>query len=117
MESVNKFCLFIRFSLRNWNEKAKKLDIGDRYLNAKYAKKYVRLNNIEKSNEIMREFVKDPLHDDNIDHVQCMWYEIECAYAYLRENNILRAHRLFNSMIYHFTTIVEDQVKIICSFI
>lgn len=91
-------------------EKAKKLDLGDRYLNAKYAKKYVRLNNVEKSNEIMREFVRDPLIDENIDHVQCMWYETECAYAYLRDLNIIRAHRLFSSMIFHFTTIVEDQV-------
>jgi len=92
-------------------EKAKKLDLGDRYLNAKYAKKYVRLNNVEKANEIMKEFVRDPLHDDNIDNVQCMWYETECAYAYLRDKNIIRAHRLFNSLIHHFNTIVEDQVK------
>jgi tetratricopeptide (TPR) repeat protein len=98
-------------------EKARKLDLGDRYLNAKYAKKYVRLNNIEKSNEIMKEFVRDPLHDDNIYNVQCMWYEIECAYAYLRDKNIIRAHRLFNSNIFHFTTIVEDQVNLKIIFI
>lgn len=91
-------------------EKAKKLDLGDRYLNAKYAKKYVRQNNLEKANEIMKEFVRDPLIDENIDHVQCMWYETECAFAYLRNKNLLRAHRLFSSMIFHFTTIVEDQV-------
>ena len=92
-------------------EKAKKLDLGDRYLNAKHAKKYIRMNNVEKSNEIMKDFVREPLLDENIDHFQCMWYETECAMAYLRNGNIIRAHRLFNSIIHHFNTIMEDQVK------
>lgn len=90
-------------------EKAKKLDLGDRYLNAKHAKKYVRLSNVDKANEIMKDFVRDPLVDENIDHFQNMWYETECAYAYLRQKNFIRAHRLFNSIAVHFNTIIEDQ--------
>ncbi len=90
-------------------EKAKKLDLGDRYLNAKHAKKYVRLSNVEKANEIMKDFVREPLVDENIDHFQNMWYETECAYAYLRNRNFVKAHRLLNSIAHHFTTIIEDQ--------
>lgn len=90
-------------------EKAKKLDLGDRYLNAKHAKKFVRLSNIEKATEIMKDFVRDPLVDENIDHFQNMWFETECAYAYLRNKNFVRAHWLFNSIAHHFNTIIEDQ--------
>ncbi len=90
-------------------EKAKKLDIGDRYLNAKHAKKYLRISNVEKANEVMKEFVRDPLIDENIDHFQCMWYETECAYAYMKNKNFIRAHRLFSSIAHHFNTIIEDQ--------
>lgn len=90
-------------------EKAKKLDLGDRYLNAKHAKKYVRLSNVDKATEIMKDFVREPLIDENTDHFQNMWFETECAYAYLRNRNFIRAHRLFNSIASHFNTIIEDQ--------
>lgn len=93
-------------------EKAKKLDLGDRFLNAKHAKKHIRVANVEKANEIMKDFVRDPLLEENIDHFQCMWYETECAYAYLRNRNFIRAHRLFDSVSIHFNTILEDQVFI-----
>ena len=90
-------------------EKAKKLDLGDRYLNAKHAKVVTRIGDVKRSSEIMKEFVKDPLGDDNAEHFQCMWYETECGYAYLRSKNILRAHRLFKLIFTHFNTLIEDQ--------
>ncbi len=90
-------------------EKAKKLDLGDRYLNAGYAKIFVRLGDVKKSVEIMKEFVRDPLTDENTDHFQCMWYELECGYAYLNSFQILKAHRLFKCILGHFNTLLEDQ--------
>lgn len=90
-------------------EKAKKLDTGDRYLNARYGKIFARLGDVTKSVEIMKEFVRDPLADENVEHFQCMWYEVECGYAYLKAKNILRSHRLFKSLIGHYNTLIEDQ--------
>ncbi len=93
-------------------EKAKKLDLGDRFLNAKHAKVLARkgtLDDINQSNEVMKEFVRDPLSDDNLNHLQCMWYESECGYSYLRNKSILRAHRLFKSIYMHFVNVIEDQ--------
>jgi tetratricopeptide (TPR) repeat protein len=90
-------------------EKAKKLDLGDRYLNAKYAKTLVRNNELEKSLETMKEFIRDPISDENIEHTQCMWYESECGFNYLQGGDILRAHRLFKMIFNHFNTLVEDQ--------
>jgi tetratricopeptide (TPR) repeat protein len=90
-------------------DKARKLDLGDRYLNAKLAKAQVRNNDIENSLETMKEFIRDPLADENIEHTQCMWYESECGYAYLARGEILKGHRLFKSMFQHFNTLIEDQ--------
>jgi hypothetical protein len=84
--------------------------LGDRYLNAKSAKAYTRNNDTVKSLSVMTEFVKDPLRDDFIDYIQCLWYEIETANAYLRTNQILPALRLFNFVVSHFNTFIEDQV-------
>lgn len=92
-------------------DKAKKLDLGDRYLNARYAKIYTRMGDVNQSVEIMKEFVRDPLNDENAEHFQCMWYEAECGYAYLLNKNILRAHRLFKFIFIHFSTLIEDQVS------
>jgi tetratricopeptide (TPR) repeat protein len=90
-------------------DKARKLDLGDRYLNAKLAKAQVRNSDIESSLDTMKEFIRDPLADENIEHSQCMWYEIECGYAYLARGEILKAHRLFKAIFQHFNTLIEDQ--------
>jgi tetratricopeptide (TPR) repeat protein len=91
-------------------EKAKKLDLGDRYLNAKYAKIFLREGDVEQAVKVMCEFVRDPLMDENIDHFQNMWFETEAGFAYLRQKSILRGHRLFKSILQHFHTLIEDQV-------
>lgn len=89
---------------------AKRLDLGDRYLNAKYAKTQVRQGALTEAVETMKEFVKDPLADENLDHFQNMWFELECGYTYLKKKEILKAHRLFKFILLHFNTLVEDQV-------
>ena len=90
-------------------EKAKTLDLGDRYLNAKYAKIFARLGDIDKSVEIMKEFVRDPLSEENVDYYQCMWFESECANAYLQNGKILHSHCLFKALLKHFVSMVDDQ--------
>lgn len=90
-------------------EKAKTLDLGDRYLNAKYAKIFTRMANVDKSVEIMKEFVKDPLGEENVEYYQCMWHEMECGNAYLQNGKILHAHFLFKSLLKHFSDMVGDQ--------
>lgn len=86
--------------------------MGDRYLNAKSAKTQVRNDEISKSLTTMKEFVRDPLCDDFADYIQCLWYEIETANAYLRTNQILSAFRLYNYVISHFNVFIEDQVSL-----
>jgi hypothetical protein len=59
----------------------------------------------------MKEFVRDPISEDFADYIQCMWYEIETANAYLRQNKILPALRLYNLVVSHFNVFIEDQVN------
>ena len=89
--------------------KARTLDLGDRYLNAKYAKYYARMGDIAQSLDIMKNFVKDPLTEENVEYYQCMWYENECANGYLQNGKVLHAHYLFKAILMHFKAMFEDQ--------
>jgi len=89
-----------------------RLDIGDRYLNTRYAKTLLRDNNVKKSIEIMKQFTtKSPIDDEQIDYIQDMGYEVECSYSYLRTKNYVKSFNLLSSLINHFNTFVEDQVN------
>ena len=90
-------------------EKAKKLDVGDRFLNAKHAKSALRGLDLESSLKIMQEFVKNPLDDENLDHIQTTWYMVEVASNHLKNGEIAQADRLLKSCINAFQSIFEDQ--------
>ncbi len=90
-------------------KKAKELDLSDRYLNAKHAKSALKNCELDKSREIMEEFVKNPLLEENMKRTQCMWYETECGYCYLKTNLILHSHRMFKSILMQVDNMFEDQ--------
>lgn len=88
------------------------MDVGDRYLNAKCGKALVRENKIQESIDMMLLFTnKDPISDDHIDQLQCMWYEIECSHAYMRTRKCLKAFNLLSHTIGHFYQLIEDEVN------
>lgn len=89
--------------------KARILDVGDRYLNAKHAKIALRADNLDESLDLMKLFVKDPLSDENIDHIQTCWYILESAQYYLRKGEVAQADRLIRGILQIFASIFEDQ--------
>ena len=91
-------------------DKARMLDVGDRYLNAKTAKIYLRSGDIEKNSELMKEFVSDPLTEENIKFTETLWYLNECGGAFLIKKNIIRSHYCFRNVINVFLAIIKDQV-------
>ena len=91
-------------------DKGRRLDVGDRYLNAKMAKLYLRTGNIEKNLEMMREFTNDPLVEENIKYSDPFWYLIECGCTYLINKNIIRSHYCFKNVMKLFLGIEKDQV-------
>ena len=91
-------------------DKARQLDLGDRYLNAKLAKIYIREGQIEKNNEVMKLFVPQPLTEENIKFSETLWYLNECGCCYLTKKNILRSHYCFQNIINVFLIIIKEQV-------
>ena len=94
-------------------DKARKLDVGDRYLNAKMAKMYLRKGEIEKNIEIMCYFVGDPLIEENLKYMESLWYLNECGSAFLIEKNIVRSHYCFKNIIKIFFGIGKEQVNLL----
>ena len=90
--------------------KARLLDVGDRYLNAKTAKLYLREGDIEKSSELMKLFVSEPLTEENIKFSESLWYLNECGCCFLTKKNIIRSHYCFQNIIEVFLNIIKDQV-------
>jgi hypothetical protein len=91
-------------------DKARLLDVGDRYLNAKMSKIYIREGDIQKTNETMKEFVEEPLSEENIKFSETLWYLNECGCCYLVKKNILRSHYCFKNIVDVFLNILKDQV-------
>ena len=89
--------------------KAKDLDLSDRYLNAKHAKAMVRKGDVDKSAEIMMEFVKNPLIEENMLRYQCVWFKLETGMAYIKQGKLLMAHRMFKGVLDNFKEMYEDQ--------
>ena len=89
-------------------DKARMLDVGDRYLNAKTAKIYLRSGDIEKNSELMKEFVSDPLTEENIKFTETVWYLNECGESFLIKKNIKRSHYCLRNVINVFLAIIKD---------
>jgi len=89
--------------------KAKDLDLSDRYLNAKHAKSVARKGDVDMSATIMMDFVKNPLHEENMLRYQCLWFKIETGYTYLKQGKLLMAHRMFKGILDNFKEMNEDQ--------
>ena len=89
--------------------KAKELDLSDRYLNAKHAKSIIRNGSVDDGTNVMMEFVKNPLFEENMQRYQCLWFKVETGIAYLKEGKLLLAHRMFRGILDNFKEMFEDQ--------
>ena len=92
--------------------KAKELDTGDRYLNAKLTKIYFRLGNYEQAIEMTKEYIDDPLKEENIEYYQCLWMYIEGGNSYLENKKLLYSHYLIKNIFNTFNTIINDQLDL-----
>jgi N-alpha-acetyltransferase 15/16, NatA auxiliary subunit len=96
---------------------ARKMDLADKYLNAKGAKYMIKINKIHEGNRILFSFNKMPRaaldleQERNSPHeMQCMWYESELGFAYIAKQRMGKAIQMFNYIIQHFNTYYADQV-------
>jgi len=98
----------------DWMDRARQMDLADRYLNTKATRYMLRADKIDEAQKTIALFTKDGDQNSNLYDMQCMWYELEIAAAYRRKAkedaaNFGRALKNFAAVDKHFTDIIEDQ--------
>ncbi|EDV25040.1 uncharacterized protein TRIADDRAFT_25871 [Trichoplax adhaerens] len=91
-------------------DEARSLDTADRYINSKSAKYQLKIDNIEKAEETCAMFTREGVSAiENLNEMQCMWFQTECAASFLRQGKIGEALKKCHEIDKHFTDIIEDQ--------
>lgn len=90
-------------------DKARKLDLSDRFLNSTAAKAQFRAGNVQEAERLAVMFTKDGNQIDSLHEMQCMWYETEAGRAWLHRKDYGQALKNLMSVKKHFTDFVEDQ--------
>ncbi|KAJ8969388.1 hypothetical protein NQ314_001787 [Rhamnusium bicolor] len=77
-----------------WLDEAQALDTADRYINSKCAKYMLRANHIKEAEETCGKFTREGVSAmENLNEMQCMWFQTECALAYQRLEKIWRSFK------------------------
>ncbi|XP_067000279.2 N-alpha-acetyltransferase 15, NatA auxiliary subunit [Anabrus simplex] len=93
-----------------WLDEAQGLDTADRYINSKCAKYMLRANLIKEAEETCSKFTREGVSAmENLNEMQCMWFQTECALAYQRVEKWGDALKKCHEVDRHFSEIIEDQ--------
>lgn len=93
-----------------WLDEAQSLDTADRYINSKCAKYMLRANLIKEAEEICAKFTREDVPAmENLNEMQCMWFQTECAMAFQRLEKYGDALKKCHEIDRHFSEIIEDQ--------
>ena len=69
-----------------WLDEAQSLDTADRYLNCKCAKYLLRAGRVREAEEMCQKFTREGVPAaENLNEMQCMWFQTECALSYQRQ--------------------------------
>ncbi|KAJ3659247.1 hypothetical protein Zmor_010948 [Zophobas morio] len=93
-----------------WLDEAQALDTADRYINSKCAKYMLRANRVKEAEDTCAKFTREGVSAmENLNEMQCMWFETECALAYQRLGKYGEALKKCHETDRHFSEIIEDQ--------
>lgn len=93
-----------------WVDEAQSLDTADRYINSKCAKYMLRANLVKEAEEICAKFTREDVPAmENLNEMQCMWFQTECALAYQRLEKWGDALKKCHEVDRHYSEIIEDQ--------
>ena len=68
-----------------WLDEAQSMDTADRYINCKCAKYMLRANMVPAAEAMCQKFTREGVPAmENLNEMQCMWFQTECAYAFKR---------------------------------
>jgi uncharacterized membrane protein YheB (UPF0754 family) len=69
----------------NCFDEAQSMDTADRYLNCKAAKYLLRANHVSEAESMCQKFTREGVSaTENLNEMQCMWFQTESAQAYQR---------------------------------
>merc|ERR1712216_49963 len=85
------------------------MDLADRYLNTRRTVYLLRDGQIEQAEKTVVLFTKEGDQVNNLHEMQCMWWEIECGNAFLKQKKYGKALKKLTSIDKHFTDFGEDQ--------
>ncbi|XP_050416023.1 N-alpha-acetyltransferase 15, NatA auxiliary subunit [Patella vulgata] len=91
-------------------DEAQSLDTADRYINSKCGKYMLRANLIQEAAEMCSKFTREGVSAmENLNEMQCMWFQLECASSYQRLGKWGEALKKCHEIDRHFSEIIEDQ--------
>uniref|UniRef100_A0A915K8L6 N-alpha-acetyltransferase 16, NatA auxiliary subunit n=1 Tax=Romanomermis culicivorax TaxID=13658 RepID=A0A915K8L6_ROMCU len=91
-------------------DEAQSLDTADRYVNSKCAKYMLKAGLVSEAEQMCGKFTREGSSPtDNLNEMQCMWFETECALAYFSQNKLGDALKKCHEVERHFVDIIEDQ--------
>lgn len=91
-------------------DEAQSLDTADRYINSKCAKYMLRADCIKEASDICAKFTREGVSAmENLNEMQCMWFQTECALAFQRMGKWGEALKKCHEVERHFAEITEDQ--------
>ena len=93
-----------------WLDEAQSMDTADRYINCKCAKYMLRANKVPEAEVMCGKFTREGVPPmDNLNEMQCMWFQAECALAYQRMGQFGECLKKCSEIDRHFSEIIEDQ--------
>ncbi|XP_033829378.1 N-alpha-acetyltransferase 15, NatA auxiliary subunit-like [Periophthalmus magnuspinnatus] len=93
-----------------WMDEAQALDTADRFINSKCAKYMLKANLVKEAEEMCSKFTREGTSAiENLNEMQCMWFQSECALAYKAMNKYGEALKKCHEIERHFVEITDDQ--------
>uniref|UniRef100_A0A8C5HM87 N(alpha)-acetyltransferase 15, NatA auxiliary subunit a n=1 Tax=Gouania willdenowi TaxID=441366 RepID=A0A8C5HM87_GOUWI len=93
-----------------WMDEAQALDTADRFINSKCAKYMLKAGLIKEAEEMCSKFTREGASAvENLNEMQCMWFQTECALAYKGMNKFGEALKKCHEIERHFVEITDDQ--------
>uniref|UniRef100_A0A671VCR2 N-alpha-acetyltransferase 15, NatA auxiliary subunit a n=1 Tax=Sparus aurata TaxID=8175 RepID=A0A671VCR2_SPAAU len=93
-----------------WMDEAQALDTADRFINSKCAKYMLKAGLVKEAEEMCSKFTREGTSAvENLNEMQCMWFQTECALAYKAMNKYGEALKKCHEIERHFVEITDDQ--------
>ncbi|KAL7863571.1 hypothetical protein SRHO_G00125550 [Serrasalmus rhombeus] len=93
-----------------WMDEAQALDTADRFINSKCAKYLLKASLVKEAEEMCSKFTREGTSAvENLNEMQCMWFQTECALAYKAMNKYGEALKKCHEIERHFVEITDDQ--------